>query len=47
MVVVVSGSTRAMSGITILLMMAILTPRVVSVMMANWETSAEVPAVVG
>ncbi len=47
MVAVNSGSMRETSGTTVLLMMAIFTLREESVMMANWETSAEVPAVVG
>ncbi len=44
---VVSGSTRATSGTLALLTMAIFTLRGVSRMMANCETSAELPAVVG
>ncbi len=39
--------SRATSGTTVLLMMAIFTCSVEFVMMANWDTSAEVPAVVG
>jgi hypothetical protein len=47
MVKVKSGSMRATSGTMALLTMAILTLRAVSLMMANWDTSAELPAVVG
>ncbi len=46
-VVVVSGSSRATSGMIILLTMAIFRCWAVWVMMANWETSAADPAVVG
>ena len=46
-VVVVSGSTSATSGTTLLLMMAILWCLSVLLMIANWEISAAVPAVVG
>src|SRR5690242_13967865 len=47
MLVRVSGSINARSGTTDLLMMANLTFSAALVMMANWETSAEVPPVVG
>ena len=44
---VVSGSMRATSGTTVLLMMAILIFLTGLLMMTNWDTSADVPAVVG
>ena len=47
MVTVVSGSMSDASGTIALLMMAIFTILLVSRMIANWETSAPVPAVVG
>jgi len=43
----VPGSMSATSGTTALLMMAIFTWAATSLMMANWDTSAEEPAVVG
>ena len=46
-VLVVTGSINATSGTSFLLIIAILTFLTLSDIIANWDTSAELPAVVG